>query len=451
MVVTCENEKQNNLRHSLQSRQPCKIRTIYSVCSTRWRSDVKLAQILSWRPGAYLWASGQLFGWLLLKALAQAATAFLLARYLGAEGYGLFVAVLAVNSFFSSLAGLGLHGVLLCDGARTSPDKLPRLISEVAALWWPSALVFSVVAFLVALWTLPPSLPTGLLAIFSLSEVVSSSLIELIGRLEQSQHRMKEYGALGAGLVLSRLAGLCILIVLFEIEPVAWVAVYAATGLMYAGFIGFRTWRRYQLTVSTIRNWCLISKGFPFAAGLVSLRLQSEFNKPVLAQYAYSMSGNFSAAQRLVDLACLPLNAMQEALWPKFYKTDDAPKKAKAIIFFLFVAAVATGLLIVLVAPAVPYFLGKSFGATSSLLMYLAGLPVLQVLRNVMSAGLVARSRQSMLIWVYLVGGVSSIMLNGFLVPCFGLNGAIGAAYLTEMLSVVALYFCVYSTNNHRR
>ena len=216
---------------------------------------MNLAQILSWRPGAYLRASGQLFGWLSLKALTQATTTFLLARYLGAEGYGLFVAVLAVISFFSPLAGLGLHGVLLCDGARTPPDKLPRLISEVIGLWWPSALAFSAVAFLVALWTLPPSLPTSLLAVFSLSEVVSSSLIELIGRLEQSQHRMKEYGALGAGLVLSRLAGLCILIAFFDIEPVAWVAVYAVTGLVYIGFIGFRAWCRYQLTISTIRNW----------------------------------------------------------------------------------------------------------------------------------------------------------------------------------------------------
>ena len=430
---------------------PVKSERFTPFVQPRWRSDLKLAQILSWRPGAYLRASGQLFGWLLLKALAQAATAFLLARYLGAEGYGLFVAVLAVNSFFSPLAGLGLHGVLLCDGARTPPDKLPTLISEVAVLWWPSALVFSVAAFLVALWTLPSSLPTGLLAIFSLSEVVSTSFIELIGRLEQSQHRMKEYGALGAGLVLSRLAGLCILVVFFEIEPVTWVAVYATTGLMYTGFIGFRTWRRYQLKATTSRNWSLISKGFPFAVGLVSLRLQSEFNKPVLAQYAYSMSGNFSAAQRLIDLACLPLNAMQEALWPKFYKTDDAPKKAKAIVCFLFVAAVATGLLIVLVAPAVPYFLGKSFGATSSLLMFLAGLPALQVLRNVMNAGVIARNRQSLFIWVYLAGGISSIMFNALLVPRFSLKGAIGSAYLTEMLSIVVLSLCIYLTNHHRR
>ncbi|MGC8808477.1 MAG: hypothetical protein ACP5QB_13265, partial [Thiomonas sp.] len=63
-----------------------------------------------WRPGAYARDGARIFGWLLLRAAAQAATVLLLARWLGAGGYGAFVAALAIASFFTPLAGLGLGG-----------------------------------------------------------------------------------------------------------------------------------------------------------------------------------------------------------------------------------------------------------------------------------------------------------------------------------------------------
>ena len=56
----------------------------------------------------------------------------LLARWLGAEGYGQFVATLAVVSFFGPLAGLGLHGVLLSCIART-PQVEKLYTSALAA------------------------------------------------------------------------------------------------------------------------------------------------------------------------------------------------------------------------------------------------------------------------------------------------------------------------------
>ncbi|MDD3651994.1 oligosaccharide flippase family protein, partial [Immundisolibacter sp.] len=97
-----------------------------------------LTKLLAWRPGGYLRASGGLFGWLLLRAAAQAAMVVLLARVLGVEGYGLFVTALAVSGFFSPIAGLGLGGLLLRDGAR-EPAALPRQLGMALALWWPAA------------------------------------------------------------------------------------------------------------------------------------------------------------------------------------------------------------------------------------------------------------------------------------------------------------------------
>lgn len=54
---------------------------------------------LTWRPGGYLRDSGMLFGWLMLRTAAQTALFILVARSLGADGYGALIAVMAVASF----------------------------------------------------------------------------------------------------------------------------------------------------------------------------------------------------------------------------------------------------------------------------------------------------------------------------------------------------------------
>lgn len=51
-----------------------------------------LTKLLAWRPGGYLRASGVLFGWLALRTAAQMALFVLVARSMGADGYGALIA-----------------------------------------------------------------------------------------------------------------------------------------------------------------------------------------------------------------------------------------------------------------------------------------------------------------------------------------------------------------------
>ena len=59
-----------------------------------------LHRALAWRPGGYLRASGALFGWLAVRTLAQTALFVLVARTLGADGYGSLIAVMALAGVF---------------------------------------------------------------------------------------------------------------------------------------------------------------------------------------------------------------------------------------------------------------------------------------------------------------------------------------------------------------
>jgi O-antigen/teichoic acid export membrane protein len=361
-------------------------------------------------------------------------------RYLGADGYGIFVALLAISSFFVPLAGLGLHGVLLREGAR-NPMNLSKLLGDALALWWPSTLLFSLIAVLIALWVSPISLPIALLAIFLFTEIAANSLVDLTGRLEQSQQRTRVFGALQAGLPLSRIAALLLFAALGQPETQDWIVGYTGASLAFTVAVLVWITQRYHPIFPAQRNWHMAGDGFPFSIGGLSLRLQAEFNKPILAQLGHAQVGNFSAAQRVVDLASLPLMAMQEVLWPRYFASTRATHQVWQTSLFLIAAALLCSLLLAISAPLLPLVLGSGFEHSATLLLFLAWLPPLQTLRNLMNASIVAHNRQSHLIWMYVICGLASILLNSVLIAKIGYAGAIWSSYLVELIAILVLIF----------
>ena len=403
--------------------------------------------MLVWRPGAYLRAGSGLFGWLLLRAVGQGVLVIALARLLGASGYGQFITVLAVATLLTPLAGFGLQGVLLRDGAR-NPEAIPQQLAVALRLWWPSTAVFGAMGVVATLLVLPHGAQAFAVAALVLAEVASSSLGELLARVYQALHRTNRFGAILAGLVLARLGSLTLYALLSRPDLNGWMWVYAISSLVYSAWLLVYAQREFQLArTSSVPAWPLVREGLPFAFSSLSLRLQTEFNKPVLAQLGFALAGNFSAAQRAVDTAGLPLMAMQEALWSRLYA--DPQRRLLAPAAFLLLLALLGGLVLYLIAPLLPLLLGPGFETAVQPLQWLAWLPVLQVIRNFGNFHAAASHRTHVLTWAYLIGGVTSIALTAWLVPKFGLIGAMIAAYLTE-IAVIAIQ-TIFQLRNLRK
>ena len=404
--------------------------------------NLVLHRLLAWRPGGYLRASGSLFGWMLLRAAAQAAMVVLLARALGVDGYGLFVTALALSGFFSPIAGLGLGGLLLRDGAR-EPAALPRQLGMALALWWPAALACSVAATALLAWNLPSRLPLAALAAFALAEIGTASLLELAARVEQARHRVGVFGALQAGLILARLAALLLYAALGAVDPVGWLWVYAAASAIYAAFLARRLVAGHRPLWPQKRDWRMARESFPFTIGALSFRLQAEFNKPLLARASYGQAGSFSVAQRAVDLASLPLQALQEALWPRLYREKNFGRRLYISGSVLILLAMGTGVALVWGAPLLPHLLGQEFEASAALLSALAWLPTVQVLRNLINYPLTLPGNSHLLGWVYGSGAVLSVAMTTILIAAFGTQGAIMAMYANE-IGLIALLLAAH-------
>lgn len=396
--------------------------------------------LLAWRPGAYLRASFGLLGWLLTRAAAQAAMVLLLTRSLGADGYGQFVAILAVAGFFSPLAGLGLASVLLRDGARF-PEQIPELLGDALALWWRGTVVFSLVAIGVTLWLLPTGIQATAVSIFAVSEVTSGSLSELIARVEQARHRPQCFGAILSGLILIRFIALAGYATLAIPKINGWLWIYAGSSGLYA--LALLVWirARWRPRRSKMLATRLVREGWPFTVGSLSLRLQAEFNKPVLAQLGYAQAGHFSAAQRVVDLVSLPLQALQEALWSKLYASPLPARRLWLNGGVLIALALLSGGMLAWLAHWITRIFGEGFEGTAEILQILAWLPAVQVMRNLGSVAVVTLNQHHVLTPIYIASGITSVILNSLLVPHLGLSGAFWSVYLSEVVALVMLYF----------
>jgi len=376
-----------------------------------------------------------------MRASFQALSVLVMARFLGAEGYGYFVALLAVSGFFVPLASLGLGGIILRDGAR-DPNMLMTLVGKVLSIWWPVALGLSLVSCLVAGWFLPRAGVGVLVLLFLVVEIISNSLIELLSRCEQAQGHLRAYGLLLAGLPLARLFGLSIPVFMASDDVRLWLFAYAVLVVLYLLAVAFWFCRRYRPRLSSDREWSMVRTAFPFLVGAASFKLQAEFNKPLIAQMGFAQVGNFSAAQRVVDLACLPLSALQESLWPLFYSRQGKRTSLLLASGMVMALALLFGVSFVWVAPWLPRILGDGFVGASAILSLFALLPLLQVVRNLMNALIIAKDRQSCLTTVYFFSAIASVLLNVFLIPVRGIEGAIWSMYLVELgvLLLLSIY-----------
>lgn len=395
-----------------------------------------------WRPGRTVRNGGILLGWMLLRAAMQAATVVWLARQLGAQPYGQFVAIVAVSSFFSPFVGLGLSHMLLRNAARDSAHASNYLAR--ALYWWLRTLMpCAVVTVMLALWLLPERIALLNLVFVVAAELAATSLTELCARHLQAQQRTHAFGAVHAGLPGVRLVALGLLwIGMVDVSAIAVLWAYAASGLLYAALLFFGLYAIAKGIDEVVLTEPMTARsGLPFSLAAFAAKLQSEFNKPMLAQAGFGLAGAYNVAQRVVDMASLPVLALQEVLWPRLYAQTNPARQLRRAGLALMLMALFVGAALWLVAPLLLVVFGTDFVDAVAVLRMLAWLPTLQVLRALLNFHVIHHGQMQQIGWAYAIGGVVSVTGVAVFAPVYGLIGAVWASYAAEAAMVAFLIY----------
>ncbi|WP_156913850.1 lipopolysaccharide biosynthesis protein [Comamonas badia] len=406
---------------------------------------------LRWRPGQLARHGGVLLAWMLVRAGAQAATVILLARVLGASSYGAFVATIAVAGFVAPLVGLGLSNIVLRNGAR-DPTHLPYYFQRAARIWGMTLMPGMALVAALVVWLLPAGLPLSAMFAATSAEVAATTLTELRARQRQAEHQIGGYGAINAGLPLLRLVVLGLLVGgagMLTLSDALWA--YAFASMLYILLLMPGVRMPHTTSTAEPTEDMTLGSGLAFSLAALAMRLQGEFNKPILARLGTNLAGNYNIAQRAVDMASLPLMALQEALWPRLYAQANPLPQLRRSGLMLMALALLLGCGLWLTAPLLRWIVGREYDEAISVLRMLAWLPLLQVGRSLLNFHIIYCGRMALIGWACTLGGAASVLGVLAFVPVYGVSGAVLTSYAAEILMFVFLAYCTKKISRPRK
>jgi O-antigen/teichoic acid export membrane protein len=217
-------------------------------------------------------------------------------------------------------------------------------------------------------------------------------------------------------------------------------AAAVATGRLLA-----TTRARYRIDRGVAEE--LMRAAIPLAATtLVLVGAQQVVQVLLLRAHGADAVGLVGGAQRLVDAVNLLPQAVVVGLLPALAQatgnvatTRTAREAARALALIL--APIVTALAI-WPAPAVTTLLGASFAPAAPVLRILTGVALLAASGQVLTALLVAETRERLLLSATIVSALATIVLGAILVPPLGARGAAAAAaigMLAGQLTLVVL------------
>jgi O-antigen/teichoic acid export membrane protein len=386
-----------------------------------------------------------------LKVL-QAAYFVVIARTLGANGYGAFVAAMSLSQLVAPLAAMGVGNVLIQHVARRR-EMFHHYWGGAITLVFAGGAISVVAAVLAGRVFLPSTVATSLIVCIATSTLVFATLIDLCGYAYQSHERMKRTAQLPVITSLLRLIAAVVFVAAAGGHTAAqWGAYYlvcTALSAMAAVWLTSRELGRPRLGFTYTRRD--LRDGFYFATGLSAASVYNDIDKTMLARLVPTLSaaGIYAAAYRVIDVLLVPIKSLGQAAYPRFFKQGAHGVRASARVSLqllppaLSYGAVAAIAMFVL-APALPRLLGHDFDQAASAVRWLSLLPILKCTQFAAADALTGAGYQGTRTSLQVAVAAFNIAINFPLILRYSWRGAAWSSLICDGLLAVCLWALVW-------
>jgi PST family polysaccharide transporter len=368
------------------------------------------------------------------------------ARYLGPASFGLYSAALSLTTLFGNLADCGTVRIVV-QRLATHDGSPGVLVGTALAIRVLGGLVFGILATVCAWLFLSENdaLAVGLAVIFAISWL--ARLDDSLTLVFQASSRMH----LAA---LARLVGLIGggVLQLVLIQANAGILALASGTIVDAVFASIAAYWMFRvcepsetrLRPSADVAWNLAAQGGPILAAGFFSNIYLRFDQVMVAQLAGdAQAGQFAASNRIYDVLMGFVPLLTVAMAPEIARLyKRGPKvflKAYCQLTSVVTLVFAVGLIgaWLIRDRLVLAVFGTEYAAAGDILamqMLSAGICYSLLLR---SQYLILSRQGGVLMWTSLLGAVTSVLANLWLIPRYG---AIGAAMGSVLTQFVALY-----------
>ncbi|MCK7593335.1 lipopolysaccharide biosynthesis protein [Pseudomarimonas salicorniae] len=376
--------------------------------------------------------------------LLQVVWLFVVARTLGAEGYGMVAAVsglaLAIGGFAAFGLGLKLYQDVARDGA--------LLNQRMAAVSWALSrgLPVLALAFVLLSWSFPAELEIGWILALGFVEIAMPPVATQAGFAFAASGRMALAAAAGVAAPLARVLAALAFVAAGEpfgirgfvlLHALALIALLAPVWPITCAVLSVK---RTQARPSRRE----MGEGLGFAALWASSLGSTSLDKwAAVSAGGAKLGGEYAAGQRIGAVFALPIESLAMVVTPRLFRLSGGQPLAPGKMTLLFLAAVAyagaAALIFFLTNEWIVGILGPEFSIISEYAPLLACWVAFFCVRVFSANLLLALERKQQRVAIEIMYTVALVALLAVLVPSSGLGAGFAAMALVEMLSALLM------------
>ncbi len=393
----------------------------------------------------------------LINVVIQAAYFVIVARALGAENYGSFVGVTSLASLFFPFAALGSDSVLVKE---VSIDR-----NLFSSYWGNTLLVLcaSSTGIIIFLLLISPfifshSISLLTIALLLLADLFFLGLIEASNKAFRSVDLMPKTAQMVVLNTAAKLVAALCLVFFFKptgsathIGVDTWAILYLVSSIVVGvvGLIGVgKLAGNPKLNLSRIRDD--VNQGIYFSIGTSANNINSNVDKTMLASMAtLDATGIYGSAYRFINIGNVPILSLFNATYPRFFQHGNKGIKncfnfAKKLLPILIGYGVLSIVAFQVFAPLIPKILGPEYEGAVTTLRWLAPLPAMIGLQLVAADTLTGSNHQKARSHMQVAAAIINVILNLWLIPIYGLFGAIWATLASDSIKLVGLWTILF-------
>ncbi|HBA90107.1 MAG TPA: polysaccharide biosynthesis protein [Geobacter sp.] len=391
--------------------------------------------------------------WMLLGHGAQlpirAVYFVLIARSLGAQGYGAFIGVTSLATMMAPFASMG-SGNILIKHVASDRSEFARFWGRTILLTWSSGVILTIATAVLSLFILPPTIPFLLVVTVAIADLLFLSMLNVSAQAFQGFQRMTMTSFLLVLPNATRLLALVVLIAIKKPTPMDLGYVYlVSTGIAFLAGV-YLVGR--ELGKAAYRGRILdaeVREGLYFSVALCSQSIFNDIDKTMLTRLStLQAAGIYAAAYRLIDVAFIPIRSLISASYARFFQSGAQGMRGTVALVgkLLPVAAgyaLAASLVLFVSAPLLPLVFGRDFAEATDALRWLALLPLLKVLHYFPANALTGAGFQGLRTACLVTTALFNVALNLWLVPTYSWKGSACASLASDGLYAVIIWVAV--------
>lgn len=381
------------------------------------------------------------------KITTQASLFVLLARGFGVYEFGLYASIFSISQLVYNFSGLGTHSTMVMRVSRR-----PALLNIY--IWTPILCTLVVGSILVSLLSFFIAINYNInffsIVLITITELILYRIIDIIASAWQSLEDIKK------GAILYLIMGCCrftLAVILFfsgNMNIDVWVLFNFILTAIVAISSLYIMYCQKNLNFKKI-NWSQkeVIKGLSFSFSNSSQSINANVDKVILSKLgSLSDVGIYSVAYRVIQMALLPILAVFQATYPRYFKAGsnglrDTLSFSKKISLPIIGYGLLTTLIIIFLSPIIPVLLGDQYKFSIKYIQYLAILPLIQSIQYLLGDAMSGAGFQSVRAIMQITSSTTLILLSLLLVPWCGVFGSIFSVLIAEVLLVIMYIFVI--------